>query len=218
MTDVVEAEVEETTAETEATPPPWDQLRQAREQKNLEQSDIAKEMKLDLRFVKALEEGRLEELPQPVYTAGYIRAYAKLVGLSPDKIVGDYASQETTKMPEIPKVGEKVPARYRHVQNALPKSFSVSHGHMDEKKKIRLLVIALVVVVALAIAWQITSKMTETSVATSDSLLDSSGEAGLQATPESGVSTETKTLELPIPEQSTGQQDNVVPGRTTSYY
>jgi cytoskeleton protein RodZ len=209
MSDVVEAEVENTTAETDATPPPWDQLREAREQKNLQQSDIAKELKLDLRFVKALEEGRLDALPQPVYTAGYIRAYAKLVGLPADKIVGDYTSKQSTKLPEIASSSEKVPARYRHLQTALPKSFSVSHEHMDEKKKVRLLVIVLVVVVALAIAWQITSKMTESTPASTKEVSENGDLTGTQDSPESGADTGTTTIDLAIPGQTSEQQSSV---------
>ena len=133
MSDVAEVQESKTPESSDVSSdsappkvPPWQRLLQAREKHDLTQQDIAKELKLDLRFVKALERGELDQLPQPVYTAGYIRAYAKIVGLPPDEIVGDYASQESTSMPEIVQAQEKIPSRYRHVDSMLPKSFSVS--------------------------------------------------------------------------------------------
>jgi len=209
MSDVAEVQESKSTEANEVPPKvaPWDRLRQAREQQEMEQADIAKELKLDLRFVKALEVGELDQLPQPVYTAGYIRAYAKLVGLPPDEIVGDYASQESTSMPEIVQAQEKIPARYRHVDSVLPKSFSVSRG--AENKPMRILIIVLAVVVVLAIAWQVYSNM---QVSDSVQSLDPSVDAFTQdesgsdsATSNQAIDdkTEKTTIKLAIPGQST---------------
>ncbi|WP_455207950.1 helix-turn-helix domain-containing protein, partial [Kaarinaea lacus] len=199
----------------EATPKivPWEQLRLAREKLNLTPADIAKELKLDIRFVKALEAGQLDKLPQPVYTAGYIRAYAKLVGLPPDDIVGDYASQESTSMPEIVQTREKIPARYRHVDNVLPKSFSVSHGGQEDKKLIRLFIIGLVVAVVLAIAWQVYTNMqapeAELAVGAMDDSTapNSEGSGGEQMLQPGGETPEQTTIKLAIPGQSTSATD-----------
>jgi cytoskeleton protein RodZ len=180
MNDVAEAQESQRSAEASApTVPPWDQLRQAREQHDLTQSEVAKELKLDLRYVKALEEGKLDDLPEPVYTAGYIRAYAKLMGLSADDIVSAYASQESTSMPEITQAREKIPSRYRQVDNSLPKSFSVSHGANADKKSLRLLIIGLGVAVFLAISWQVVTNM--------------------EAPPESSLPQEQTSEDIPLP-------------------
>jgi cytoskeleton protein RodZ len=211
MTDVAEAE-----APTEAsapTIPPWDQLRQAREQHSLTQAEVARELKLDLRYVKALEEGKLDDLPEPVYTAGYVRAYAKLVGLPADEIVSSYASQESTSMPEITQVREreKIPSRYRHVDNALPKSFSVSHHSYSEKKPMKLLIIGLAVLVFAAIVWQVATNMEKPQPtplqeeATNDLSAPASQPEQQQVAPVD--ETETTTVDLPLPGQSSDSKD-----------
>ena len=168
MSDAVSDAVEEQDQETErqaegSAISAGMQLRQARENKHLEQLDVAKELKLDLRFVEALEEGRLNELPQPVYTAGYIRAYSKLVGLSPDEVVAKYtSSDQITKSENSPlKEKEQIPSHYRHVQNTLPKSFSVGHGQSEGNKKLQILVSFLLLAVLLAVGWQLSLKDSE---------------------------------------------------------
>ncbi|HEY5603699.1 MAG TPA: RodZ domain-containing protein [Gammaproteobacteria bacterium] len=209
MNDVAEAQESTTKDSTGAAPKiaPWERLRQAREKQNLAPADIAKELKLDIRFVNALEAGQLDQLPQPVYTAGYIRAYARLVGLPPDDIVGDYASQETTSMPGIIQSREKIPARYRHVNHTLPKSFSVSQGQGD-KKTIRLFIAALVIAVVLAIVWQVYSNLQAPEPelplgATLDSSApDAAGNVGQAPAPEQETPKQ-KSVKLAIPGQST---------------
>lgn len=213
MSDVAEVQ-ESKTAESVEVPPkvaPWERLRQAREEHEMAQADIAKELKLDLRFVKALEVGELDQLPQPVYTAGYIRAYAKLVGLPPDEIVGDYASQESTAMPEIVQAQEKIPARYRHVDSVLPKSFSVSHG--VENKPMRMLIIVLAVAVVLAIAWQVyTNMQVSDSVQSLDTSVDTTmlaepGSEDVPAEQATDDSTEKTVVKLALPGQSASETD-----------
>ncbi|MCI0505219.1 MAG: DUF4115 domain-containing protein [Gammaproteobacteria bacterium] len=213
MSDVAEVQESKTKESGEAAPKiaPWEKLRQAREKQNLTPADIAKELKLDIRFVKALEAGELEKLPQPVYTAGYIRAYAKLVALPPDDIVGEYASQESTSMPEIIQSREKIPARYRHVEHALPKSFSVSQGQED-KKSIRLFIGALAVAVVLAIVWQIYTNMQAPEAELPlDTPLESpaqdAGETSGEAAQPAGELQEQKTIKLTLPGQSTAATD-----------
>ena len=209
MSEVAEVEESNTTEsnDTPAKVAPWERLRNAREQQDMAQADIAKELKLDLKFVKALEVGELDKLPQPVYTAGYIRAYAKLVGLQPDEIVGEYASQESTSMPEIVQAQEKIPVRYRHVDSMLPKSFSVAKG--VENESMRMLIMVLAAAVVLAIAWQVYINMQTTdSIQPLDTSVDVSGqesEAGGNNTASDQTTndtTEKTTIKLAIPGQS----------------
>ena len=125
--------------------------------------DVAKELKLDLRLVNALEGGKIEELPEPVYTAGYIRAYAKLVGLSPEKVVADYTSQDSVRSPEPYYPREKIPARYRAVQQELPKNFIVSKDHAEHRKRVRILLGVLAIVFATVFAWKMAVNSPETA-------------------------------------------------------
>ena len=62
-------------------------LREARERLNLSQDDIASKLKLAARQINAIEAGDWNSLPERTFTRGFMRSYARLVGLNPD-IVG----------------------------------------------------------------------------------------------------------------------------------
>jgi len=56
-------------------------------------------------FLEAIEEDRFDELPAPVYARGFIRNYARLVGLDPDDVVAAYAAATGTPSPgPVPQV------------------------------------------------------------------------------------------------------------------
>ncbi len=56
-------------------------LRQAREAKGLAIGEVAERLKLTARQVEALEAGRYEELPEPVFVRGFVRTYARFLNL-----------------------------------------------------------------------------------------------------------------------------------------
>ncbi len=57
-------------------------LREAREAKNLSIEDIADRLKLTTSLVRKMEEGDVTALPHAVYTRGFIRGYAAIVGIN----------------------------------------------------------------------------------------------------------------------------------------
>ncbi len=59
------------------------QLATARTARSLSVSDIARQLKFSSWQVEALEAGRYDRLPSAVFTRGFIRNYARLVGLDP---------------------------------------------------------------------------------------------------------------------------------------
>lgn len=67
-------------------------LRGARERRGLSVADVAKRTRIADRWINAIEEGRLDELPAPVFAIGYIRSYARTVGLDPGEIVERFRS------------------------------------------------------------------------------------------------------------------------------
>ena len=66
---------------------PGQQLRQAREARKLDTSQVATSLRLAPRAIAAIEQDDYAQLPSPVFIAGYIRSYAKLVGLDPEPLV-----------------------------------------------------------------------------------------------------------------------------------
>ncbi len=56
-------------------------LRQVREQKSIVIEQIAAQTLVRIVFLNALEEGRFEDLPEPVYIQGFVRRYGDALGL-----------------------------------------------------------------------------------------------------------------------------------------
>jgi len=56
-------------------------LREARERRSISLADVARKTKLSKASLELLEEGRLEDLPPDVFVRGFIRSYARSVGL-----------------------------------------------------------------------------------------------------------------------------------------
>ena len=69
---------------------PGETLRKARESKSLAQADVAQQLNLTLRALIELEAGAFDKLPGHTFARGYIRAYAKLLGLEQNRLVADF--------------------------------------------------------------------------------------------------------------------------------
>jgi cytoskeleton protein RodZ len=65
-------------------------LREAREALGLNVDEVAHELHLSREVVLALEAGDYEMLGAPVFIRGHLRSYARLVGLSEDKVVAGF--------------------------------------------------------------------------------------------------------------------------------
>lgn len=68
-------------------------LKQERETQGISLEEVAQKTYIKLHYLHALEEDRPDLLPAPVYTCGYIRQYAKLLGLNGADLVNIYQSQ-----------------------------------------------------------------------------------------------------------------------------
>jgi cytoskeleton protein RodZ len=97
-------------------------LRQQREIRNITLREISDNTKIGLRYLEALEEDRFEVLPAPIFAKGFLREYAKYVGLDPDEVVNFYLTAEQRHRAErggddvsgvlpIPNPGRVPPAR-----------------------------------------------------------------------------------------------------------
>jgi cytoskeleton protein RodZ len=93
-------------------PPPWGQsaeaetasfggwLRRQREMREISLRDIADRTKISLRYLQAMEEDRFDLLPAPIFAKGFLREYARYVGLSPDEVVNHYLAVQQQQSPE----------------------------------------------------------------------------------------------------------------------
>lgn len=65
-------------------------LRRQREARDIALREVAEASKINIRYLEALEEDRFEALPAPVFAKGFLREYARYVGLNPDEVVNSY--------------------------------------------------------------------------------------------------------------------------------
>ena len=90
-------------------------LRQVRLEKAIRIEEIAAQTHIRLSFLQALEEGKFEALPEPVYVQGFIRHYAYAVGLDGNALAQTTASifshqepdndrQDVDEKPNIPNI------------------------------------------------------------------------------------------------------------------
>ena len=55
--------------------------------------DVAKKLKIQNRYLRALERGNYKELPADVYTRGFVKSYAEYLGLDPEAILMLYKTE-----------------------------------------------------------------------------------------------------------------------------
>ena len=69
---------------------PGSQLRKARKRQGLEQPGVAAQLHLQSSIIEALEADDYERLPGPVFVQGYLRNYARLLGVNEDAVIESY--------------------------------------------------------------------------------------------------------------------------------
>ncbi|HEY8370110.1 MAG TPA: helix-turn-helix domain-containing protein [Thermodesulfobacteriota bacterium] len=65
-------------------------LRKIREQQGISLRDIAQTTKVNLTYLQFIEEENFRQLPVPAYLRGFLKAYAKCIGLDPDRVSSEY--------------------------------------------------------------------------------------------------------------------------------
>jgi cytoskeleton protein RodZ len=80
-----------------------ERLRREREMRGVSLDDIAEATKIGTRLLRALEEEHFELLPGGIFNKGFVRAYAKYLGLNEEEMVADYlqAAGESTPDPRV---------------------------------------------------------------------------------------------------------------------
>jgi hypothetical protein len=65
-------------------------LREARTERGIQLNEVERVTKIRLRFLRAMEEDRWDDLPAPANVPGFISAYAKFLGLDEQALVDQY--------------------------------------------------------------------------------------------------------------------------------
>lgn len=72
---------------TKLRPTVGDELRMRREEAGHSITDLAEALRIQKRYLEALEEGRIDDLPGTVYALGFLRTYAEYYGFDGDAFV-----------------------------------------------------------------------------------------------------------------------------------
>ena len=85
-------------------------IKHERELRGVPLEEISRITKIHIRFLEALEDNRLDELPGEVFIKGYIRSYAKIIGSDVDEMLNSYEES----------IGNKLIEKGRNSQSKLP--------------------------------------------------------------------------------------------------
>ena len=140
-------------------------LREARELKGATITEAYDKLRINPKYLSALEEGQYERLPSPTHVRGYLSKYARYLGLDPDPLLERYEviRQQRPAPPAVPQPEKQTNLPYLSV-NALPEpetgtffthvNAEVGNGSDGDSPWInRLIIIALIVAIAL-ISWR----------------------------------------------------------------
>jgi len=75
--------------------PVGEMLRERREELHLDIDDIGEVLRIKPAFLAALEQSRPQDLPGPTYAIGFVRAYARHLGLDHDWVLERYKAEST---------------------------------------------------------------------------------------------------------------------------
>ena len=87
-----------------------DKFKNAREKRSLSLDDVSNVTKIGSRMLQAIEEEHFDQLPGGVFNKGFIRAYAKHLGLDAEEAVTDYLACLRQAQVDAHEVWEPEPA------------------------------------------------------------------------------------------------------------
>ncbi|MBV8638133.1 MAG: helix-turn-helix domain-containing protein [Candidatus Eremiobacteraeota bacterium] len=67
-----------------------ERFRAAREARGLSLSDVAEQIRIRSVYLGAIEDENWTAIGAPVYTRGFLRTYARFLGLDPEEVVGEF--------------------------------------------------------------------------------------------------------------------------------
>ena len=96
---------------------PGRRLRETRQARGMELARVAHQLHLSPTLIAALEQDDYDALPGPVFVTGYLRNYARLLGIDPEPLLAGYRQRVPQPEPPTPKVvrASARPARSGHL-------------------------------------------------------------------------------------------------------
>jgi cytoskeleton protein RodZ len=83
-------------------PPLGERFRAARESRGLSLSDVSEQIRIRSVYLAAIEEENWSAIGAPVYVRGFLRTYARFLGLDPEEVVAAFNSGSPSAAPPPP--------------------------------------------------------------------------------------------------------------------
>ena len=102
------------------------QLKREREQRKITLDDISVSTKIGTRFLRAIEENHFDQLPGGIFNKGFVRAYARHLGLDEERTLADFleatGAEPTDKKSELsaPAPALQIPERDENQSPRIP--------------------------------------------------------------------------------------------------
>ncbi len=80
--------------------PVGQEIRERREERALSLEEVARATRIPKASLESIEAGRLDALPGEVYARGFLRTYARAVGLDPAALIARFESERAESNPE----------------------------------------------------------------------------------------------------------------------
>ena len=77
-------------------------LKRERQQRKITLDDISVSTKIGTRFLAALEEEHFDQLPGGIFNKGFVRAYARHLGIDENQAIADFVAASAPSLPESP--------------------------------------------------------------------------------------------------------------------
>ena len=74
-----------------------EKLKKARREKNLSLDEVYRQLKIHSRVLGALEQDRAHNFLNPVYVKGFLKTYARFLGLDGEKLLKEYIDSQKTE-------------------------------------------------------------------------------------------------------------------------
>lgn len=173
-----------------------EELRREREIRGISLKEISDATKISKRFLEALERNDHKTLPAPVFTRGFVREYARYVGLSAEDLVNRYnfAAANDDRIEKPPTVAKypETPVRDITPKPAPKRGLPPAYALVDRNV---LALVLLVVALAAVAYWAVQFKRKEREV---------SEAAGLAPVTTTTAATVALPLDpVPIPDDNT---------------
>ncbi|MGD0152237.1 MAG: RodZ domain-containing protein [Thermacetogeniaceae bacterium] len=131
-------------------------LRSERESRGLTLNDVEDATKIRTSYIKALEAEKFDELPGEVYCLGFLKNYARFLGLDQQAIADQYKSTHASVVRDIVPATYSVPDSRVFTPNYHPLIEKIAKAGSIFKDR-RLLLGGAAVIVCLLLIWAVTA-------------------------------------------------------------